>query len=579
MREDSEKAVTSPRRGNSRSRRCLRVEHLESRTLLSAAPWTPQAPGPEMPVGENLEFASMELVPDQVGPGHGEDITPNDRFAQHSGSDLQPLIPMVPPVSKTHFMPSSKSEPFHDATNSAPLNHQIREDLTLQPMAPHTIAPPIDSGMPTQPVPAGALERGDVGMLMPETLEMPRDEWVGIPEDASGMTSATAYLAPPPPRSVSPNPFEGMGAELAGMPLSAMVPGGYGTPWDGERKELPPQPQERDPFAARGFYETLAGIGVLDSLVTSVSADTTESISLANAWYAGSESLLQLSAELDQAGDVAPWIGQNTGETSAASESPHIASWTYSLTAGTDESTHFSTLAALDSDLDAPLGTLSTFKESVTSPLDDQNGGLIDIDAEPGPAVSRDASPSWQAPERFSIETLLDRKDWLAHDEDLPDEDAKQDQARDLADAAIASDWEVDSEEGGMIELAAADSRDVHSHTSAVSASESGMDPWRDIRIEKGLRRFRALEVAEATSEHQEDRALTQQATEQDLSAATTTSSEKATPEVSASAATEPQAETDHHAAAAPAIIGLSLMSGAQREKSKKSLVLRHTSE
>jgi hypothetical protein len=299
-------------------------------------------------------------------------------------------------------------------------------------------------------------------------------------------------------------------------------------------------------------------------------------------------SLLPLASDPDEGGFVTLSTGQDVAPISPSLELSYNTINTSSQASDWKGVARLSTDVTLASELEErPHQAFSSLRETMPSTIDDQDGGLIDIDGTAGVVPSGDTPLSRQFRRLNSGWTSLDTDGGVVDGERLPRGDKeRRDHSGALADAAFASDWSAESEEGGMIELAAYDSRDSRSPVAVDSASKHVPSKWRDIRIDKGLGRFRAVEVAEAPSEHAGDDALAKQGMEQELPIETTASAESNTPEPSASAATEPHVETDHHAAA-PAIIGLSLMSGVDRETRKassrtrpqKSRTGRHSSE
>jgi hypothetical protein len=216
--------------------------------------------------------------------------------------------------------------------------------------------------------------------------------------------------------------------------------------------------------------------------------------------------------------------------------------------------------AARESELtDGPMPLLPSLREFLPSNLDDkQDGGLIDIDSQIDPS-SGDAV--WRPLDRY-MSAIDDGDVARARDEQNADSSVTVDI---LVDAAFDSEWSADSQEGGMIELAA-----VPAQAAAASAPEATPGPWRDIRIDKGLARFQAFEVAAAPSEHPTPSA---QDTDPDLPVDTTASAavqEAGSPEASAAAATELHAKADHHAAA-PAILFATLLTGLDRKSPQTS--------
>ena len=551
MRKAIQKAVK-----DSRSQRPLQLECLESRTLLSAVPWTPQA-------------SELQMLPrEPLGTAASVDTPP----------------------SLTHALPTSYTMPSPKTTQPSPSDHRLPESLATQQMAPFNMPPGENVGGQTPPPSSAASEHGDSG-------PPPRAEWKASPTDSpnspgslSGMSTTPAYALPSSSLTAMPPGPDGMGHESAQVPLSTDWHGDLGpAPWgdlhefapSGERDNgfdmfgmsqdwLTPVPEKKEPLPVREFFQALAGIDLTDPSATSLSDTAVGSVSLADAWYNDSESLLQLSTEVSQTGFISLLTLQEIRENLTIAETPYAANRSSTLATEAAGGLRFSTVATLDSYLGAPLPTLASLGENPTSPLNDQNGGLVDIDVATDTLFSHDDSLSGKSQQPFSDQTPLSRIDWNADDEQLPDEDAERDPSIVLTDAAYASDQDIASEEGGMIELAAAHSGNLQVYTSAPLSSPSVPRPLQDIQIDEALGRFRALEVAETTSEDHRDPSLAQQAGKQDLPTAAN-ASESTVPAASASAANEPHAETDHHAAVS-AIVGLSLMSGTRRENSEKSL-------
>ena len=381
---------------------------------------------------------------------------------------------------------------------------------------------------------------------------------------------ATAY-------DVQPREF---GAPTTPLPIAWMDSGGQ-QPSDGgapegpkpiienffatprsDREHFLPPPEGHDPFESRGVAETLVGSGLLDGLISEV---ITDGLSTTNDWHADTESLLWLPTKSNQGGFIT-LLSQDDGAKSGLADSATTSYPSFSSTTGWNASLQVSTDTAGEAEPGTPLRPFATIYGSVSSSLDDDNGGLIGLGAATATDHINLDSPSWETEMEFSLQPFSSRNDWQVEEEET--------ESSELTDIVFSMDWNLDGQEGGMIELAAAHPHEVLPQD-PVADSETVTSPGRDIRIDKGRGRFRVLEVAEATSELVENRALTQQAVDEDHP--TSASAENATPTASAAAAAELSVEADHHAAA-PAIVGLALVSIAGSETSQKRDVERRRS-
>ena len=234
---------------------------------------------------------------------------------------------------------------------------------------------------------------------------------------------------------------------------------------------------------------------------------------------------------------------------------------------------------------DNSVSLLPSLREVVRSSGEEKaDGGLIDIDGEvPSlPVSTSDANDSRDSTEQDAWVQFRRYRQAVDPDNGARDEAGASENVVATVDAAMASDWYGESEEGGMIELAVIASDEDQVPASTVSASDSGRTQIRDIRIDKGLGRFRAFEVAAAPAERgpASDGSGQEGESEVAIDATVATEAQKASEaQGSVSSVIDTQTGADHHAAA-PAILLASLLTGIGRpdkradERKKRRVVM-----
>jgi hypothetical protein len=562
MLRGSEKTTTrSPDR---RSLRRLQLEPLESRTLLSASPANAAAFAADWSSGDAIQRApNAEPIAVMVAAVHSlhQDVVVDPSALREQ---LQESLADVQPAIEAYANPSTNAPVPRDPTDLQAPGHlgdpaRLHDAIGPQPVdaqASYTLAPgwpfPGDDHLPqsiSQKLQGGELDTWS----FPEPFEQAHETRL---IDRSGndreITAKPSGLMPLAPVFVSwqakengrlePGHTDWTGASWEDMHLPDLrfdpndILSTIESFWERiplfpmnellrNRKHLPGGVMP-GPLAGQEFFGGFEAIASSAQSNNSAPTDSTVFSTITS-------SPVQFTTDLDEGGFVTLSTAQDVRAPSSVTESWYNASTSDSLLTDWNGPMRLLPDTTLEfSWRDNPLQTRPSRREFVPSTADDQEGGLIDIDS------------------------LREDEEYWAR-------------VGALADAAITSDWTAESEEGGMIELAAYHSRDSRSPTAVNSASEHVPSKWRNIRIDKGLGRFRAVEVAEGPSEHAEDDALAKQGMEQDLPVDTTASADSSTPEPSASAGSEPRAETDRHAAA-PAIVGL-FLSGVGRETSETS--------
>ncbi len=578
MLRSSKEADENGRSKRSRSQRRLQIESLESRTLLSAAPWNAPAVSAEVPPGDWLPsvrsaeppaalvaavhpapqdmavkaFAFVEQLRVTITEANHPPLEPVElphiRFSSMDDGQTSRAIAQKPQASE-HTVGSTPSL-FDASRENGMLNIAAgRWDQLREPAAPLLSPPPNNARQP-------------VGEIPLDTNGAPVD-------DAMGNRFDDLWLPQDMPRMPAGSNDDfvvmyGIRERMTQFPTSELS-----ADWG---RDLGP-----------GTLGHLLGTGPMNDFVAIASGGLGDSFSPENGSVVNNiaESSLPLLTNLDEEGFVSLSTYQKVGATSVVLEMMYGVNSSYSPSTDWTGIARPTTSVSTESELqNGSRAILPSLGDILPSTVDaGTEGGLIDIESEIFPSAgtlrATDTTLSGDSHQQ-DVWTILGRHDQVPDDELPPEGEGNSFVAAGiLADAALDTDWDADSDQGGMIELAAVLDTVADPQTQAAAASASGHGKWRDVQIDKGLGRFQAFEVATALSDHPgEGETRSERGAAPDLPIGTTASADvqdSTAPEASASAATEPHAETDRHAAAAPAIIGLSLMSGASRKKLAKS--------
>lgn len=611
MLTGSSRAIENARSKPSRRPRRLSVEPLESRTLLSAAPWNP-APFDHGSYAEE----SSELRTVIVEQAHRSLRDPV----------ASPLLAQIAFVGSSHgpdaFSPTPATTAPAMTSPDGPLQftQSVKPDASPWPATSYQTEPPADESpavagpaygflpqnhMPADSNPASKTSPGSAldyarATAFPSQAMDP----MGGGESADPLAGHHEGLVVPPLLPPMDEAVAG-GADRASMEPSPFMDAFHGEFAEGQwgdkpTHEHPPEwksdgdPRYRDRFALEpssflgelGYdltpsaVDLLTEIGSVDELKTIFSDRLREYVMYNTAGVLSSlaASSYLMSDDLNEGGLIALSSFRSTdayGVTEPGYEPGSFCSLWNDLV-----------VTAWESDWqDKSVSLLPSLREVVRSSGEEKaDGGLIDIDGEvPSlPVSTSDANDSWDSTEQDAWVQFRRDRQAVDSDNGACDEQVAIEDVVASVDAAMTSEWCGESEEGGMIELAVIVPGEDQLPASTVSASDSGRVQIRDIRIDKGLGRFRAFEVAAAPAERgpASDASGQEGESEVAIDATVATEAQKASEaQASVSSVIDAQARADHHAAA-PAILFASLLTGIGRperradERKKRQVVM-----